>query len=109
MDSNQALRDALRLAVDPPGGVSLEALHELARPDEEADWDIATTAEHLGGQPAHPAVLRAGGPGHDPARHRRRRRFTAATVRRLVFLTRMRASGMPISDLRRYVALVDAG
>lgn len=51
MDSNQALRDALRLAVDPPGGVSLEALHELARPDEEADWDIATTAEHLGVSP----------------------------------------------------------
>lgn len=30
-------------------------------------------------------------------------------VRRLVFLTRMRTSGMPISDLRHYVDLVDAG
>lgn len=36
------------------------------------------------------------------------RRYDAACVRRLVFLTRMRVSGMSISDLRRYVELVDA-
>ena len=37
------------------------------------------------------------------------RHYDAAAVRRLVFLTRMRTSGMPIRDLRRYVELVEAG
>lgn len=38
-----------------------------------------------------------------------RRRYDAAAMRRLLFLVRMRASGMPIADLRRYVGLVEAG
>ena len=38
-----------------------------------------------------------------------RRCYDAAAVRRLVFLTRMRTSGMPIRDLRRYIELVEAG
>ena len=42
----------------------------------------------------------------DTAGHRR---YDAAAVRRLVFLTRMRTSGMSISDLRHYIDLVDAG
>lgn len=35
--------------------------------------------------------------------------YDADAVRRLVFLTRMRLSGMPMRDLQHYVALVDAG
>ncbi|MGW5721854.1 MerR family transcriptional regulator [Amycolatopsis sp. NPDC003865] len=35
--------------------------------------------------------------------------YDAAAVRRLVFLTRMRLSGMPMRDLQHYIALVDAG
>ncbi|MET7464434.1 MerR family transcriptional regulator [Nonomuraea sp. NPDC005501] len=35
--------------------------------------------------------------------------YDARAVRRLVFVTRMRLSGMAMRDLRRYVALVDAG
>ncbi len=35
--------------------------------------------------------------------------YDAGAVRRLVFLTRMRLSGMAVRDLRRYVELVDAG
>lgn len=35
--------------------------------------------------------------------------YDAEVVRRLVFLTRMRLSGMPMRDLQHYVALVDAG
>lgn len=109
MDNDEALREALRLAVDPAGGVSVEALRELARDDDATDWDIATTAAHLG---VNPHTLRyyeriglvrvdRDGAGH--------RRYDAAAVRRLVFLTRMRTSGMPVSDLRRYVELVDDG
>jgi len=35
--------------------------------------------------------------------------YDAEAVRRLVFLTRMRLSGMPMRDLQHYIALVDAG
>ena len=37
------------------------------------------------------------------------RGYSAADLRRLIFLTRMRVSGMPMADLRRYVALADQG
>ena len=35
--------------------------------------------------------------------------YDAEAVRRLVFLTRMRLSGMPMRELQHYVSLVDAG
>ncbi|NRQ34995.1 MerR family transcriptional regulator [Nonomuraea sp. NN258] len=35
--------------------------------------------------------------------------YDVEAVRRLVFLTRMRLSGMTMRDLRHYIALVDAG
>jgi DNA-binding transcriptional MerR regulator len=37
------------------------------------------------------------------------REYSAADLRRLIFLTRMRVSGMTMADLRRYVALADQG
>lgn len=37
------------------------------------------------------------------------RSYGPGDLRRLVFLTRMRLSGMPMSDLRRYIVLVDQG
>ena len=37
------------------------------------------------------------------------RRYDEAAVRRLVFLTRMRLSGMPMRDLQHYVELIDGG
>ncbi|WP_265442869.1 MerR family transcriptional regulator [Flexivirga meconopsidis] len=37
------------------------------------------------------------------------RTYDTDAVRRLVFLTRMRLSGMPIRDLQHYVSLVDQG
>ena len=98
------LREALRLAsvppsddIGPPGGPGA------------AGWDIATTADRLGTS-AHTlryyeriGLVRV---ERDPSG---RRRYDAASVRRLVFLTRMRTSGMPIRDLRRYIELVEAG
>jgi len=35
--------------------------------------------------------------------------YDSEAVRRLVFLTRMRLSGMPMRDLQHYIALVDGG
>ncbi|WP_156758832.1 MerR family transcriptional regulator [Microbacterium karelineae] len=37
------------------------------------------------------------------------REYDAADVRRLVFLTRMRVSGMTMHDLKRYITLVEQG
>ena len=37
------------------------------------------------------------------------RGYSAADLRRLIFLTRMRVSGMTMADLRRYVALANQG
>jgi DNA-binding transcriptional MerR regulator len=37
------------------------------------------------------------------------RGYSADDLRRLVFLTRMRISGMTMADLRRYIALADKG
>ena len=98
------LREALRLDSVPPSDDVGPATGPGA-----AGWDIATTADRLGVS-AHTlryyeriGLVRV---DRDASGHRR---YDAAGVRRLVFLTRMRTSGMPIRDLRRYVALVEAG
>ena len=98
------LREALRLvAVPPSDDIGAE------RWPDATGWDIATTAHRLGIS-AHTlryyeriGLVRV---GRDASGYRR---YDAAAVRRLVFLTRMRTSGMPIRDLRRYIELVEAG
>ena len=98
------LHEALQLASVPPS----DDVGPETWPGE-AGWDIATTAAHLGGS-AHTlryyeriGLVRV---GRDAFGHRR---YDAVALRRLVFLTRMRTSGMPIRDLRRYVDMVEAG
>lgn len=107
--TTEQLELALRLATDPPGGVGLDALRELAREDRESSWGVTAVAQHLGVS-AHTLRYyeRAGlvRVGRDPAG---RRVYSPAAVRRLVFITRMRASGMTIARLKRYIDLVEAG
>ena len=98
------LREALRLASIPRS----DNLGPTDGPGA-AGWDIVTTADRLGVS-VHTlryyeriGLVRV---ERDPSG---RRRYDAASVRRLVFLTRMRTSGMPIRDLRRYIKLVEAG
>ena len=98
------LREALRLASIPRS----DNLGPTDGPGA-AGWDIATTADRLGVS-AHTlryyeriGLVRV---ERDPSG---RRRYDAASVRRLVFLTRMRTSGMSIRDLQRYVDMVEAG
>ena len=74
-----------------------------------AGWDIATTADRLGVSAHTLRYYERIGLVRVERDASGRRRYDAASVRRLVFLTRMRTSGMPIRDLRRYVALVKAG
>ena len=98
------LREALRLASVPPSDDVGPANGPGA-----AGWDIATTADHLGVS-AHTlryyeriglVQVKRDASGY--------RRYDAAGVRRLVFFTRMRTSGMSIRDLQRYVDMVEAG
>ena len=85
------------------------ALRDLIRDDENTQWDIATTAEYLGIS-AHTLRYyeRAGlvKVGRDASGYRL---YDAAAVRRLVFITRMRVSGMSIAQLQHYISLVEQG
>lgn len=109
VDATRVLVEALRLAVDPPGGVSVEALEDLVRGDDGDPWDIVTMAEHVGVSPHTLRYYERIGlieVGRDGRGHRA---YDAAAIRRVVFLTRMRTAGIPISDLQRYLELVAQG
>ena len=105
----ERLEQALRLAIDPPGGLNTAALRDLIRDGENTQWDIATTAEYLGIS-AHTLryyeraeLVKV---GRDASGYRL---YDAAAVRRLVFITRMRVSGMSIAQLQHYISLVEQG
>jgi DNA-binding transcriptional MerR regulator len=109
MNTTQQLVEALQLAVDPPDGLSIESLGDLVREEESAPLDIRTMADRVGVSPHALRYYERVGlieVDRDSAGHRV---YNAAAVRRVVFLTRMRVSGMPISDLRHYIELADAG
>lgn len=92
------------------GAMSVEAIHRLTDPtDLPESMTIAQVADLLD---ISPHTLRyyervglvevaRDGNGH--------RVYHAKAVRRLVFLTRMRLSGMPMRDLQHYISLIDAG
>jgi DNA-binding transcriptional MerR regulator len=109
MEVNEQLAEALRLAVDPPGGVSVDALQDLILDDASQQWDIAAAAEHVGVSTHTLRYYERIGLIVVPRNRAGHRVYDAASIRRLVFLTRMRTSGMAICDLRHYVALVDRG
>ena len=98
------LREALRLASVPPSDDVGPANGPGA-----AGWDIATTADHLGVSAHTLRYYERIGLVQVERDASGYRRYDAAAVRRLVFLTRMRTSGMTISDLQRYVDMIEAG
>ena len=98
------LREALRLAFVPPSDDVGPANGPGA-----AGWDIATTADHLGVSAHTLRYYERIGLVQVKRDTSGYRRYDAAGVRRLVFLTRMRTSGMSIRDLQRYVDMVEAG
>ncbi|MDO4654930.1 MerR family transcriptional regulator [Actinomyces sp.] len=98
------LREALRLASIPRS----DNLGPADGPGA-AGWDIATTADRLGVSAHTLRYYERIGLVRVERAPSGRRRYDAASVRRLVFLTRMRTSGMPIRDLRHYIELVEAG
>ncbi len=109
--STEQLRErALAAVTGPDGTVRVEALHELVNlPDDHTRRSVTEVADLLGVSPhtlRHYERIGLVRVDRDAGGHRM---YDAATVRRLLFLTRMRLSGMGIRDLQQYVALVDAG
>lgn len=72
-----------------------------------APLSVAEAAELLGVSPHTVRYYERAGLLRVPRSASGHRRFDEAALRRLLFLIRMRSSGMPIGDLHRYVELVD--
>lgn len=108
--SNAALVAALDAALDGDGSVSVESLRDLTLADTDVgSLGIADMAERAGVSTHTLRYYERIGlieVARDQAGHRR---YDAAAIRRVVFLTRMRLSGMAISDLQIYIGLVDDG
>lgn len=109
MSPNSTLAAAIEAALDGDTTVSADDLRDLTIDDGAHSITIAEMAERAGVS-AHTlryyeriGLLTV---PRDAAGHRI---YDAPAIRRVVFLTRMRLSGMPISDLRTYVELVDVG
>ncbi|MFW0788157.1 MerR family transcriptional regulator [Gordonia sp. CPCC 205333] len=92
------------------GPASVDAIHRLTETSDSSEsMTIAEVAELLTVS-AHTLRyyerVNLVDVERDPRGHRI---YSPEAVRRLVFLTRMRLSGMPMRDLQHYVELVDAG
>jgi DNA-binding transcriptional MerR regulator len=96
-----------------PGGDTVAAVHALVDDsviDEDAGPLGITEAARLLGLSPHTLRYYEQEGLVRPARNTSGYRgYSAADLRRLIFLTRMRVSGMTMADLRRYVALADQG
>jgi len=92
------------------GPLSIEVIHRLADTDGLSEPMTITEVADLLDVSAHTLRYyeRAGlvEVDRDSSGHRS---YAPDAVRRLVFLTRMRLSGMAIRDLQHYIALVDSG
>jgi len=110
MSVDDLMTKALAALGEAGGPISVELLHRMADGDGvEEPKSIAEVAQLLD-VTAHTLryyerigllVVDRDVDGH--------RRYSPEAIRRLVFLTRMRLSGMAIRDLQHYVELVDAG
>lgn len=110
MAVHDLMSKALAALAEIDGPMSVEVIHRLADTEQvDEPMTIAEVADLLDIS-AHTLRYyeRAGlvQVGRDSAGHRL---YSGEAVRRLVFLTRMRLSGMAMRDLQHYVELVDAG
>jgi DNA-binding transcriptional MerR regulator len=110
MATNELMSKALAALDEIDGPMSVEVIHRLADTENlGAPMTIAEVVDLLD-LSAHTLRYyeRAGlvVVDRDSSGHRS---YSPEAVRRLVFLTRMRLSGMAVRDLQHYVELVDAG
>ncbi|GAA1481955.1 hypothetical protein GCM10009624_23950 [Gordonia sinesedis] len=110
MSTDQLMRKALAALGDLDGPLSIEVINDLVRLDEFDDpLTVAEAAEALDVSPHTLRYYERIGLVQVPRDAAGNRTYDADAMRRIVFLTRMRLSGMAIRDLQTYVALVDRG
>ncbi|SCG63614.1 MerR family transcriptional regulator [Micromonospora zamorensis] len=109
MATNDLMTRALEMVGDD-GPLSVEVIHRLTDlADVHESMTIAEVADLLDITPHTLRYYERAGLVEVARDSHGHRVYDAAAVRRLVFLTRMRLSGMPMRDLQHYIALVDAG
>ncbi|WP_328394975.1 MerR family transcriptional regulator [Nocardia sp. NBC_00416] len=111
MATDELMERALAMLGDEDDDpASIEVIHRLSNAaDIEAPMTIAEVAGMLDVSPHTLRYYERVGlieVGRDSSGYRA---YDTEAVRRLVFLTRMRLSGMPMRDLQHYIGLVDAG
>ncbi|MCJ0978032.1 MerR family transcriptional regulator [Rhodococcus sp. ARC_M12] len=110
MATTDLMNRALAAVADSEAPLTAELVHELIEPGELSEpLGIAEVAELLDISPHTLRYYERCGlieVARDGLDHRR---YDDAAVRRIVFLTRIRLSGMPMRDLQHYVELVDGG
>lgn len=90
--------------------LSVEAIHRLTDPAGAPEsMTIAEVADLLDLSPHTLRYYERAGLVEVARDSTGRRVYDAGAVQRLVFLTRMRLSGMPVRTLQHYISLVDAG
>jgi DNA-binding transcriptional MerR regulator len=111
--ATEALIERILAAGDGPSSSAIDALHELlddATIEASAMPRSIAEAARLVGLSTHTLRYYEQEGLVRPARNASGYREYATTkLRRLVFLTRMRLSGMTMADLKRYVLLVEQG
>lgn len=79
-------------------------------PDSDGPFTVGQAAELIGLSTHTPRWYERVGLLEDVARSSSgRRQYTRADLRRLVLLMRLRATGMPVSEMRRYVEFLRTG
>lgn len=110
MATDDLMARALAALPEIDGPMSVEVIHRMVESRHvEGPLTIAEVADLLGTSPHTLRYYERLGlvtVDRDPVGHRS---YSGDAVGRLVFLTRMRLSGMPMRDLQHYVSLVDAG
>jgi DNA-binding transcriptional MerR regulator len=111
--ATEALIESILAAGDGPSSSAIDALHELL---DDATIEAAAmpkgiaAAARLVGLSTHTLRYYEQEGLVRPARNASGyREYSAFDLRRLVFLTRMRLSGMTMADLKRYILLVEQG
>ncbi|MDQ0382898.1 MerR family transcriptional regulator [Amycolatopsis thermophila] len=111
--ATETLIERILTASDGPSSSAIEALHELlddATIEASATPKSVAEAARLVGLPTHTLRYYEQEGLVRPARNASGyREYSAFDLRRLVFLTRMRLSGMTMTDLKRYIRLVEQG
>lgn len=110
MSTEHLMRRALSALDELDGPMSVEVIHQLTDlPQLDEPLSIAQVAQLLDISAHSLRYYERIGLVSVPRDSAGQRAYSAEAVRRLVFISRMRLSGMPIRDLQHYVSLVDAG